>query len=435
MKRAAMKYLIRWKENKNRKPLIIKGARQVGKTWLMKEFGKKYYEKIAYINFENAPNLKNIFATDYHIDRIILALEIETGIKIESHNTLIIFDEIQEVEKGLTALKYFYETAPQYHILAAGSSLGISLHKNVSFPVGKVDFLQLYPLTFIEFLEAVQQNGLQKIICEANWELMKVFKNKLIEYLKIYLFTGGMPEVVQSYIDYKDFHKIRDIQKKILMGYELDFSKHAPIESVPKIRMLWQSIPGQLSKENKKFIYSAVKKGARAKDFEVALNWLRDSGLVYKIHRIKKPALPLSAYEDFNAFKLYLLDAGLLGAMTDLSPKTIINENKIFEEFKGTLTEQYVLQELKYYLSEHIYYWAAGNSRAEIDFIFQYRDYIYPVEVKAKENLQSKSLKFFYTKYPYTQPLRISMSDYRRETWLTNIPLYAVCSIFQNTSS
>ena len=430
MQRDDLQKLVQWKSDKNRKPLIIKGARQVGKTWLMKEFGTRYYDKIAYVNFENAPNLKNLFLADFNVERILLALEIETGVKIEAENTLIIWDEIQEVEKGLTALKYFYEDAPQYHLMVAGSSLGISLHKNTSFPVGKVDFLHLYPFTFLEFLTALEQESLRKLICNKDWELIKVFKHKIIEFLKLYYFTGGMPEVVQSYIDYKDFEKLREVQNKILTGYELDFSKHAPLEIVPKIRMLWRSIPGQLAKENKKFIYSAVKKGARAKDFVVALNWLEDSGLVYKVHRCKKAVMPLSAYEDFGAFKLFLLDTGLLGAMSNINAKSLLDETGIFEEFKGVISEQYVLQQLQYYLNGDIYYWASAQSRAEIDFLFQYKEKIYPVEVKARENLRSKSLKAFYNKFPHTHPVRISMSDYREESWLTNVPLYAVCTLF-----
>jgi len=429
MIRYATGLLNRWKNDGLRKPLIVRGARQVGKTWLMKDFGNKNYINTAYINFENAPALKNLFTEDFNISRIINAIEIETGEEIKKEETLIIFDEIQEVKRGVTALKYFYENAPEYHVMAAGSLLGIGMHRHTSFPVGKVDFLNLYPMTFSEFLSAAGEKKLLKLLIDKDYTLIKTFKNKFINLLKQYYFTGGMPEVVSVYFETGSYNKARDIQNKILAGYELDFSKHAPPKEIPLIRMLWNSIPAQLSKENKKFIYSAVKKGARAKDFETALNWLVDSGIVYKIHRVSKPGLPLNAYEDFTAFKLFLSDVGLLGAMSDLSVKTIIEESKIFEEFKGVLSEQFVLQQLKATIDKRIFYWSAQKSQAEIDFIFQINDNIYPVEVKAKENLQSKSLKSFFSKYPETKPLRFSMSDFRKESWLTNIPLYMVNTI------
>ncbi len=426
MKREALKYLFNWKQKANRKPLIIRGARQVGKTWLMKEFGKTNYSRIAYINFENTKTLLDIFKDNFDVKRIIEAIEIETGVTIDKDNTLIIFDEIQEVERGITALKYFYEDASQFHIMAAGSLLGIALHQNSSFPVGKVDFLDLYPLGFMEFLEAVGQTRLVPLLVNGDWELIKAFKNKFIDLLKHYYFTGGMPEVVLEYISTGDFNTVRSIQNNILSGYEHDFSKHAPSSIVPRIRLLWNAIPAQLTKENKKFVYGAIKKGARAKDFEVALNWFSDSGLVYKVHRIVKPGLPLKAYEDFSAFKLFVVDVGLLGAMTGLSAKTIIEGNRIFEEFKGSLTEQFVMQQLRFSYGSEIFYWSAEKSRGEIDFIVQNDEEIIPIEVKAEENLKAKSLKSFFQKYVQTKPVRLSMSDFREENWMTNLPLYAV---------
>lgn len=426
MKREALKYLLNWKQKSNRKPLVIRGTRQVGKTWLMKEFGKTNYSRIAYINFENTKTLQDIFKDNFDVKRIIEAVEIETGVTIDKDNTLIIFDEIQEVERGLTALKYFYEDAPQFHIMAAGSLLGVAMHQNSSFPVGKVDFLDLYPLGFMEFLEAVGETRLALLLVNGDWKLIKSFKNKFIELLKHYYFTGGMPEVVLEYISTGDFKAIRSIQNNILTGYEHDFSKHAPSSIVPRIRLLWNAIPAQLTKENKKFVYGAIKKGARAKDFEAALSWLSDSGLVYKVHRIVKPGLPLKAYEDFSAFKLFVVDVGLLGAMTGLSAKAIIEGNRIFEEFKGSLTEQFVMQQLRLRYGSEIFYWSAEKSRGEIDFIVQKDETIIPIEVKAEENLKAKSLKSFFQKYTQTKPVRLSMSDFREESWMTNMPLYAV---------
>ncbi len=426
MKRNAINYLEKWKKSKDRKPLIIRGVRQVGKTWLMKEFGRIHYRNVAYINFESALSLKRVFSADFDIQRIITAFEIETGVKIEKNNTLIILDEIQEAERGVTVLKYFYEEAPQYHVMAAGSLLGVALHQQTSFPVGKVDFMDLQPMGFTEFLEAIGQSKLAGLLYNREWDLIKAFKERFVNLLKHYYFTGGMPEAVLEYKASNDFNRIRTIQKSILRGYEQDFSKHAPVSVIPRINMLWNSVPAQLAKENKKFIYGAIRKGARAKDFELALNWLCNSGVLYKVHRIKKPGMPLKAYEDFNVFKLFIFDVGLLGAMSELSAKTLIEGNRIFEEFKGALTEQYVLQQLRLKYASDIYYWSAERSSGEIDFIVQDEEDIIPIEVKAEENLKAKSLKSFIKKYPHTKPVRISMSDYREESWMVNLPLYAV---------
>jgi predicted AAA+ superfamily ATPase len=418
--------LVKWKNAKNRKPLIIRGARQVGKTWLMKEFGKTNYEKCAYINFDNNERMESLFSGNFDIERIVTALQIEAGVAIEAENTLIIFDEVQEVPRALTSLKYFCENAPQYHIVAAGSLLGVALHPGTSFPVGKVEFMDLYPLDFLEFMFAMGKDNLVKLLESEDFSLITSFKGKFIDLLKQYYYIGGMPEVVASFIAARNYGKVREIQKRILIAYEQDFSKHAPNETVPRIRMLWSSAPAQLAKENRKFIYGLIKQGARAREYELAMTWLIDCGLVYKVSRISKPDMPLMASQDFNAFKLFVLDVGLLGAMSELDIKSLLEGNKIFEEFKGALTEQYVLQQLIASKKATPYYWSAEKGTAEIDFIFQSDSNIVPLEVKAAENLQAKSLKSYCQKYEPRYAIRTSMSDYRQEEWLTNVPLYAI---------
>lgn len=426
MRRIALSFLQNWKQKKTRKPLIIRGARQVGKTWLMKEFAKTEYENFAYINFEDNQQLKTLFLNDFDIPRILLAIQIATGIKPEPNKTLIIFDEIQEADRALTSLKYFRENAPEYHVVAAGSLLGIALHENTSFPVGKVEFLDLYPLSFTEFLEALGEHDLNNLIQTQQWVMINTFKTKYIELLKQYYYVGGMPEVVSNYAINQDFSEVRQIQQQILNSYEQDFSKHAPTDVVPRIRMVWNSVPAQLSKENRKFIYGLIKQGARAKEFELALAWLMDCGLIHKINRVSKPALPLKAYEDMGAFKLYLLDIGLLGAMANLDVKTLLDGNLIFTEFKGALTEQYVLQQLVTNAEISIFYWSSEKSDGEIDLLIQYKNEVVPIEVKAAENLQAKSLRAFVEKNKSKMAIRTSMSDFREETWLTNLPLYAI---------
>lgn len=421
-----MQVLTSWKNKQGRKPLIIRGARQVGKTWLMKEFGQNEYSQVAYLNFESSKALKTLFTDNFDIQRIITAVQIETGVRIQAENTLIIFDEIQEAEGALTSLKYFCENAPQYHIVAAGSLLGVALQKQTSFPVGKVEFLDLHPLNFPEFLMALDQQPLLDLLKSRDWPLIKSFKDKFIQLLRQYYYIGGMPEAVLSFKMENDFKEVRAIQKRILSAYEQDFSKHAPIEIVPRLRMLWNAIPGQLAKENKKFIYGAVKQGSRAKDYELALSWLIDSGLVHKVCRVSKPGFPLKAYEDAAAFKLFIADVGLLGAMVDMDVRTLIEGNVIFEEFKGALTEQYVLQQLITIPELSVYYWSAESATAEIDFLLQSPGEVIPVEVKAEENLKAKSLKTFCQKYAPKTAIRTSMSDYRKEDWLTNLPLYAI---------
>jgi uncharacterized protein len=431
MKRTAMNQLISWKNKPTRKPMIIRGARQVGKTWLMKEFGKNEYEQTVYINFESSKRLIALFQENLDIQRIITALQIESGIQINPESTLIIFDEIQEARGAITSLKYFCEDAPQYHVMSAGSLLGVAMHQHTSFPVGKVEFLDLQPLTFIEFLNAMNQQSFIDLLKNKDWGLIKTFKEKYIQLLRYYYYIGGMPEAVLSYVEESDFNEVRNIQKRILLAYEQDFSKHAPGEIVPRIRMLWNSIPAQLAKENRKFIYGAIKKGSRAKDYELALAWLVDCGLVHKVSRVSKPGIPLKAYEDVSAFKLFVADVGILGAMGDIDVRTIIEGNVIFEEFKGALTEQYVLQQLISINDLVVNYWSAERSSAEIDFLVQHSGNVIPVEVKAEENLQAKSLKSFCQKYSPTLAIRTSMSDYREEEWMTNLPLYAISEIIQ----
>lgn len=429
MYRNKIEELVQWKNSKNRKPLIIRGARQVGKTWLMQEFGKSYYEKCAYINFDSNNRMEELFSTDFNIERIIQGLKIESGVNIEPENTLIIFDEVQETPKALTSLKYFCEKANEYHIVAAGSLLGVAIHEGTSFPVGKVDFMDLYPLNYEEFLEALGEKELINLIKTQNIELINVFADKFKNYLKQYLYIGGMPEIVADYVQNKDFSEVRNKQTRLLEAYEQDFSKHAPNNIVPRIRQLWNNIPTQLAKENKKFIYGLVKQGARAREYEIALSWLIDCGLVYQINRVKDCKIPLVAYQDFNAFKLYLLDVGLLCAMAQIDAQTILDGNSIFVEFKGALTEQFVLTELKANTSVPIFYWASEKGIAEVDYIIQIDKNNIPIEVKANENLQSKSLKNFVQKYNTKINIRTSMSSYRKEDWLTNVPLYLIGNI------
>ena len=427
MERILLKELKEWKNSPSRKPLIIQGARQVGKTWLMKSFGKTTFEQVIYLNFESSERLKNLFVADFNIQRILSVIEIETNQKIDVENCLLIFDEVQEAEKGLTALKYFYEQAPQYFIIAAGSLLGVSLQKNNSFPVGKVDFLQLYPLSFIEFLQNTGEALLANELVNKNWEVVSTFHEKLVEKLRLYYFIGGMPEAVVSYIENNDLKMVRTIQQKIIIGYENDFAKHAPNEIVPKIRMVWQSLISQLAKENRKFIYGQIKKGSRAKDFERAINWLVDAGLVLKVNRIETPMLPLNAYADFDSFKLFLLDVGLLNAIGNIDQKILLEKNNILTQFKGALTEQYVCQQLK--IKTALFYWSVANSLAEIDFLIQSKNEIIPIEVKAEENVKSKSLKVYLEKFSPKIAVRTSMNAYREESRLVNVPLYAIGNV------
>ena len=426
MKRNLMKSLKEWKNSPYRKPLILSGARQVGKTWLMKEFGRTEYTNTVYVNFDQDINAAGLFEGSINPDRIILGLRALSGMEIDPDNTLIIFDEVQEAPRALTSLKYFCEEAPQYSIIAAGSLLGVALHAGTSFPVGKVDRMHLYPLNFQEFLYAMGEDAAAEILQTKDQRMITVLREKLSDLLRQYYYVGGMPEAVNYYKDNKEFTGIRQIQKNLLAYYQQDFSKHAEPKLTERLNLVWSSIPAQLAKENRKFIYGQVRQGARAKDFELAIQWLSDCGLIHVIHRVTKPGYPLKAYEDLNAFKIYLLDVGLLGAMADLSSNTIVEGNRIFTEFKGALAEQYVLQEL--IAEDHLnpMYYSAENSRMEIDFIVQKGDEVIPIEVKAEENLRAKSLRSYCEKYKPKTAVRFSMSDYREQDWMVNVPLYEI---------
>lgn len=429
MYRYAIEELKKWKSRKNRKPMILEGARQVGKTWLMKEFGATEFEDVAYINFDSNSQMRELFAGDLAVERIITGLELYVGKKINAEKTLLIFDEVQEVPRALSSLKYFYEDAPEYHIVCAGSLLGIALHEGTSFPVGKVDFMKLYPLSFKEFLLATGKERFVRALEAHDFGLVTSFKQTYIEALKQYYYIGGMPEAVAAFAENSDFNEVREIQQRILNAYEQDFSKHAPNNIVPKIRMVWNNIPSQLAKENRKFIYGLIREGARAKDFETAIMWLTDCGLVHQVYRVTSPGLPLKAYADMKAFKLFLLDVGLLSCMTGLRQKTLLEGGEVFKEFKGALTEQYVMQELAVEKDIGVYYYTNERSSAEVDFLVDDGEDIIPVEVKAETNLMAKSLKYYTEKYSPRVSVRSSMADYRKESRLLNLPLYAISEL------
>ena len=438
MQRKALKKLLEWKNAPSRKPLLIQGARQVGKTWLMKEFGRQYFSKTAYIHFDNNSRMRQIFNGDYDIRRLITAFQIEAGCTITPEDTLIVFDEIQDAPHAVNSLKYFCEEAPEYAIVAAGSLLGVSLHENDSFPVGKVDFLDLYPLSFSEFLNASGNSQLADLVESCDWPLITAFKSKLIEQLRLYYYIGGMPEVINAFLEHNDLKTVRRIQKRLLLSFERDFSKHAPREVVPRIKLIWDSIPAQLARENRKFIYGALRSGARARDFETAMQWLLGAGLIYHVCRIAKPAIPLSAYRT-DGFKAFMLDVGLLAAKADLSTKTLLEGNAVFQEFKGSLTEQYVQQQLRAECNLQPDYWSRENGEAEVDFLFQTEDAVIPIEVKAEKNLQAKSLNVYCSHFHPPFSVRTSMSDYRTSQWTVNghtcnlidLPLYAIDRILK----
>ncbi len=429
MYRMAMENLLAWKQSRRRKPLIIEGARQVGKTWLMKEFGRQAYGDTVYINFDSNARMAELFASDLDTKRLVLGLELYAGRKIDPENALLIFDEVQEVPRALAALKYFCEDAPQYHIVCAGSLLGIALHRGTSFPVGKVDFLKLYPLSFQEFLMAIGKKQFSELLDQQDFSMITSFRETYADALKQYYFVGGMPEAVESFAENQDFNEVRQIQKRILAAYEQDFSKHAPNEVVPRLRMLWNSIPAQLAKENKKFIYGLVREGARAKDYETALLWLSDCGLVHRVSRVNAPGIPLRAYEDMKAFKLFVLDVGLLGCMTGLHQRTLLDGNALFVEFKGALSEQYVCQQLKTLADLELCYYTNDRGSCEVDFVVDTGGRVMPLEVKAETNLRAKSLKTYREKFSPELAIRTSMADYRKEDGLVNLPLYAIGQI------
>lgn len=425
MERSIYSSLKKWKQSPTRKPLILQGARQVGKTYILKEFGACEYSEVFYINCDDNNDMQNMFV-DYDVDRIIRSLSAISGVSIKPSTTLLILGEIQEVERGLASLKYFCEKAPEYHVAVAGSLLGITLHEGTSFPVGKVDMLYMYPMDFEEFLLAMGKEQLVELLRSNSWTALTPLRGMLTELLRQYYFVGGMPEAVKAYVERGDIWEVRSIHSKIIDAYRNDMSKHAPKQQVQRINMVWNSIPSQLARDNKKFIYGALRKGARANDFEIAIQWLVDSGLVHKVHRISKPVVPLKFYEDMSSFKLFLLDCGLLGALSETPPEQILIGDNVFEEYKGAFTENYVLQQLKSLPRTFVYYYSNDNSTLEIDFVVQHDTHIIPIEVKAEENLRAKSLRQFVTDNSGLHGVRFSMSDYREQDWLTNVPLWAV---------
>ncbi|MBR6475891.1 MAG: ATP-binding protein [Lachnospiraceae bacterium] len=429
MERLLMQELIKWKDSKRRKPLILWGARQVGKTWLMQEFGKRFFENTVYISFYNNKKIADIFEKDYDTKRIINALEIELHQKIDKRNTLLIFDEVQSAHKVVESLKYFCEEAGEYAVVAAGSLLGVTIHKDISFPVGKVDEMHLYPMNFREFLLACGEDKLAEYCIDASSAEVSDFSERYKELLKTYYCVGGMPEAVKVYTEENDLAEVRKVQLAILQQYEGDFGKHVSPNELPRIRMVWNSLPTQLAKENKKFFFGQIKQGARQKDFEVAIEWLLDAGLVYKVFKVTKPAMPLKSYVDFSAFKIFMIDVGLLSAFSELDTESVMRGNNLFTEFKGALTEQYVLQQLVSDTKYTPYYYSGEKSVYEVDFLIQKGSDIIPLEVKAEDNLKSKSLKYFYDKFKPGGAIRTSTALYREQEWMKNIPLWAICSV------
>lgn len=429
MYRSAINALLQWKNKDNRKPLIIMEARQVGKTWLMKEFGRTNYDKVAYISFYNNKRMDEVFQNDFDVKRIIMNLNIEAGVTITPGDTLIILDEIQDSPKVLESLKYFCEEAPQYHVVAAGSLLGVTIHEGVSYPVGKVDLLDLYPLNFREFLYAMEEQGLADALETKDYTLIDNFSDKYLFWLKNYYYTGGMPAVVDAFRMHRDYAEARQIQNDIVRQYEGDFGKHIDTHTLPRIRLVWDSVPMQLAKENKKFFFGQIKKGARSSEYELAIQWLVDCGLVYKVNRVNEPNMPLKAYKSMNAYKLFLLDVGLLGALSELEAESILDGNDIFVEFKGALTEQYVLQQLISDTRYTPYYFGTEKATFEQDFLVQRGKDIVPIEVKAGDNIRSQSLKAYCDKYHPNKAVRFSTLKYIDQGWMENIPLYAVCNL------
>lgn len=429
MERTAIQHLIEWKNKSNRKPLILNGARQVGKTWLLHEFARREYKKEAYVVCRKNDMAKQIFSQDFNIERIIRALSALTSVDITRHDTLIILDEVQEIPEAIESLKYFCEQAPEYHVAVAGSMLGIAMHNGVSYPVGKVDTLNIYPMNFEEFLLAKGETEAYKLLISHDFDTTNLLHEKYVDLLRQYYYVGGMPEAVKTYIETGALKEVRRIQTEIVNGYERDFSKHAPKELAERIRMVWDSLPSQLAKENKKFIYGALRKGARANEFETAIQWLADAGLIYKVKRCSKPALPLDMYEEFSIFKLFIVDVGLLGAMVKTLPAQVLINNDIFSEYKGGMTEQYVLQQMKSHHISPIYYHSTDESRIELDFVVQQATQALPIEVKAEGNVRANALSTMLKQNPEMKAVRYSMLPYKQQGQLTNIPLYLVPSL------
>ena len=444
MNRRLEKTLLSWKDSPRRKPLLLLGARQVGKTWLMNEFGRKYYDKVVYIRFDQNEQMRRLFERSSHdMNELLLLLQASARFKITPGNTLIVLDEIQECPTALTSLKYFCEDLPEYHVMAAGSLLGVHQHHGTGFPVGKVNTLNLYPMSFLEFLEALGYGYDVEIIESGNWQNMKLFADRYTHLLKLYYFIGGMPEVVSTYVETEDFAEVRKVQNEILSNYANDFSKHVPASLAAKLSLIWESVPEQLAKENRKFIFSEVQKNMRARDLEEAMDWLIRAGLVYRTPRINEAALPISTYRD-GAFKLYFSDVGLLGAKVGLDIAVLVEKTSVFREFKGALTEQYVQQQMRADCALEPHYWQSESARAEIDFVFQQGMHVVPVEVKAETNTRAKSLMSYCRKYHPRVAVRCSMNDYHLQslahsaeasTQLIDIPLYAVSQITKECSA
>ena len=429
MKRKIYQQLLKWKENKDRKPLMLLGARQVGKTWIMQHFGEREYNKVAYVNCDDEPRMKQLFDLDYDINRILMTLQAITGVKVTPGDTLIILDEIQEIPRGLHSLKYFCEKAPEYHVMVAGSLLGVTLGKGESFPVGKVDMLNIFPMDYEEFLEATGNEGWIDILHSKDWPLIDTMMPKMVELLRQYYFVGGMPGVVSNFVRSADLQLVRTLQREILDAYGREISKHTSVSESVRIRQLLSSLPAQLAKENKKFIYGAIRKGSRAKDFELAIQWLLDAGIIYKVNRISEPKMPLKFYEDFDAFKLFLLDCGLLACMSDAPIDQMLVGDNVFTEFKGMFTEQYVMQQLKV-IGFTPYYWSNSKTPSEIDFVIQNDNRVIPIEVKAEENVRARSLSQFVKDNTGLKGLRISMKGYVDQEWMENIPLVGIDAYF-----
>lgn len=423
MQRTIMGSLEAWLDSPRRKPLLLQGARQVGKTWAIRELGRMRFEQVAYVNFLDDESLARVFDGDLHPERILDAIALQTGIAASSPGTLVVLDEIQECPRALTSLKMFAEQRPDLPVIAAGSLLGVALHRGVSFPVGKVDHLLMYPMTFHEYLLATDA-PLAKVLAGDDASLVEAFADRCVEALKRYCFVGGMPEAVLTFRETGDYDQVRAVHERLLFDYERDFSKHADPALAEKIRMIWASTPAQLGRQNKKFVYSAVRKGARARGYEEAIQWLVDAGLVLRVNRIAKPGLPLAAYADRDAFKLYLFDTGLLGAASNLGAATLIRGSELFTEFKGALAENYVCQQLVASGKVVPFYWSAENSSGAVDFVYEHAGKVVPVEVKAEVNLRAKSLRSFMEKYAIAQGLRLSLAGRQDQGWVVNVPLY-----------
>jgi predicted AAA+ superfamily ATPase len=425
MFRAAMTQLVAWRDSSRRKPLILQGARQVGKTWLLKQFGEQYFEDVAYANFEETPSVAGLFEGDFDAERVFSGLRAITGARVKAGQTLIVLDEIQACPAALTSLKYFAERTPEYHIATAGSLLGVVLHGGTSFPVGKVNYIDLWPLTFTEFAQAVGNETKLEPLLNGQWSVVAALHQQYTALLRDYLFVGGMPEVVATFARDSDYATARVVQQEILRTYDADFSKHAPAEQVPRIRAVWNSVPEQLARENKRFSYAKIAEGARGRQYELALQWLEQTGLVYAVNRITTPRLPLPAYRESEVFKLYALDVGLLGALSDLDAKSVVEGNRLFTEFKGSLTENFVAQSLVAATGKTPAYWAAGSGAAEVDFVIAQHGEITPVEVKAERNLRAKSLISYIKRYSPKVALRMSLSQYSKGESVLDLPLYA----------